>query len=203
MWTGLKNSSCRHSNPALWSMDFHLTPHLVTVTKTWWRRWRGWNNKTVPSLFASFPVIAAEPEVVPLAEILSFRNPPVSSIVKQRGAGPAFTTFTPTYSSDWWSIVEEWQGIGNHWEKECTSQSLNHVVLTHLMEVVLAPSFQSSVRMVTVSFPFGTNLTQWLQSEQDFRSSSMTVGRHISPSTSSFDLLHSFPCPPCSVFLYS
>lgn len=136
-----------------------------------WRWWRGWNNKTLPSLFASFPVIAAEPEAIPLAEIFPFRNPPVSSINKQHGA--AFTTLTPTYSSDWWGIVEERQGIGKHWESQCNSQCLHHVVLTQ--EMFLAPPFQISARMVMVSFPFGTNLTQGLQSQQDFSISSMTV----------------------------
>lgn len=43
------------------------------------------------------------------------------------------------------------------------------------MELFLAPPFQISARMVMVSFPFGTNLTQGLQSQQDFSVFSMTV----------------------------
>lgn len=52
------------------------------------------------SLFALFPVIAAEPEAVPVVEmILRFRNHLVSWVTKQYGVGPAFTThhLSPTY----------------------------------------------------------------------------------------------------------
>lgn len=58
------------------------------------------------SLFASSPVIAAEPEAVPVAEIFNFKNRSACSVFKQYGVGPVLT-----YSSDWWGIVEEGQRI--------------------------------------------------------------------------------------------
>lgn len=119
MQMGQKNFSCRHPNPALRNVDFLLPPYLVTVTEPWINATvrcgddEGDEITKLHSLFASFPVIAAEPEAVPLAEwILHFRHSPVSSNNKQHGA--AFATLTPTYSPDRWGIVEERQGIGKH-----------------------------------------------------------------------------------------
>lgn len=49
------------------------------------------------------------------------------------------------------------------------------------MELFLAPPFQISARMMMVTFPFGTNLTQERQGQQDFSISSITVAGTSAP----------------------
>lgn len=99
---GQKNFSCRHPNPALRNVDFHLPPYLVTVTEPW-------INATVRCgddegdeitkhcilyLHPSLSLLLSQKQSL----WLNFRHSPVSSNNKQHGA--AFATLTPSYSPD-------------------------------------------------------------------------------------------------------